>query len=37
MAKKKRYGKDFNLGAARLAVEHRHTQTEAAERFGISA
>ena len=37
MAKKKRYGKEFKLGAARLVVEQGYTQAEAAQRLGVSA
>jgi transposase-like protein len=37
MAKKKRYGKEFKLGAARLVVEQGYTRVEAAERLGVSA
>ena len=34
MAKRKRYDTEPKLGAARLVVEHRHTQAEAARRPG---
>ena len=37
MAKKKRYGKEFKLGAARLVVEQGYTRAEAGERLGVSA
>jgi transposase len=37
MAKKKRYGKEFQLGAARLVVEQGYTQAEAGRRLGVSA
>jgi transposase-like protein len=37
MAKKKRYGKEFRLGAARLVVEQGYTRAEAAKRLGVSA
>jgi len=37
MAKRKRYGKEFKVGAARLVVEQGYTRAEAAERLGVSA
>ncbi|MCP4536186.1 MAG: transposase [Chloroflexi bacterium] len=37
MAKQKRYGKEFKLGAARLVVEQGYTHAEAAERLGVAA
>ena len=37
MAKQRRYDKEFKLAAARLVVEQGYTQTEAAERLGVSA
>jgi transposase len=37
MAKKKRYGKEFRLGAARLVVEQGYTQAKAARRLGVSS
>ena len=37
MAKKKRYGKEFKLGAARLVVEQGYTLAEAAQRLEVSA
>ena len=37
MANQKRYDKNFKLGAARVVVEQRCTQAEAARRLGVSA
>lgn len=37
MAKRKRYDREFKLGAARLVVEQGYTQAEAARRLGVSA
>jgi transposase-like protein len=37
MAKRKRYDREFKLGAARLVVEQGYTRAEAARRLGISA
>ena len=37
MAKRKRYGKEFRLGAARLVVEQGYTQAEAGRRLGVSS
>jgi transposase-like protein len=37
MAKQKRYGKEFKLGAARLVVEQGYTHAEAAQQLGVAA
>ena len=37
MAKRKRYDREFKLGAARLVVEQGYTQAEAARRLGVSS
>ena len=37
MAKRKRFDKEFRLGAARLVVEQGYTKAEAARRLGVTA
>ncbi len=37
MAKRKRYDKEFKLGAARLVIEQGYTRAEAARQSGVAA